>query len=91
MRCVSGLLEAVAGIPDQMADAGEEVEDQRQRPAEQQQHADRRAEEPLARWRTPSSEVAAATSHQVSSSVPTASPTPVTRCEIDSAMLIGQR
>ena len=38
-----------------------------------------------------SSETAAATSHQVSSSVPMPSPTPVTRWVIDSAMLIGQR
>ena len=38
-----------------------------------------------------SSETAAATSHQVSSSVPTPRPTPVIRCPIDIAMLIGQR
>src|SRR5271165_4658794 len=38
-----------------------------------------------------SSETAAATSHQVSSNAPIPRPTPVMRCPIDIAMLIGQR
>ena len=87
---VPALLEAVAGIPGHMADAGEEVEEQRRRPAEQQQHADRRAEEPLHRGK-------GVIRHGGRDQPPgqqqraDAEPDPVTRWLIDRPMLIGQR
>src|ERR1700733_2661781 len=46
-RVVGRRIEPDTGIPPQMADATEEMEDQRDGPAEQQQQSDRRAHEPL--------------------------------------------
>ena len=77
--------------PSQVADAGEEMENQRNGPAEQQQQADRRPHEPLGvveslrpKWQRQPATTSAAVSRQLIAM-------PVTRCRIDNAMLSGQR
>ena len=75
LRWYSRFSKPVAGIPHQMPDAGEQVVEQRDGPAEQQQPADRRTEETLAPWPK-----ASAPSPPLPATTPAAACRPTARC-----------